>query len=221
MLESFVCPDAKNQLIKNTNLATADDSSSVTHSPAGRCSHTSDEAHHWLCICTRVVLLQVLGGLLLSFTSNLSNHDDSLGLGIVDETLETVNEVRAVEGIASNADTEGLSKTHHGRLVDSFICEGARPGDNPNAARLVDVAWHDANLASSWRNDARAVGTDQPGLALSQEGVLHLHHVLLGNSLGDADNQRDFSFKSFHDCCRRSRWGHVDHSGIRLGSSWI
>ena len=203
-----------------TNLATTDDSSGMTHSPAGGRSHSSDEAHNWLRICTRVVLLQVLRSLLLRFTSNLTNHDDSLSLGIIDETLKAVDEIGAVEGIATNTDTEGLSKTHHGGLVDGFICESARPGDNPNAARLVDVAWHDANLTSPRCNNARAVGTNEPGLALSQEGVFDLDHVLLGNSLRDADNKRDFSFQGFHDCCCCSRWRHIDHSGIRL-EEWL
>ena len=32
-------------------------------------------------------------------------------------------------------------------LVHGLVSECARPRDNPNAPSLVDVPWHDANLA--------------------------------------------------------------------------
>ena len=39
-----------------------------------------------------------------------------------------------------------------------------------------------AYLAGAGGDDAGAVGADQAGLALAQQGVLHLHHVLLGDA---------------------------------------
>ena len=135
--------------------------------------------------------------------------------------VTSVDEVSSIERITANADTEGLSKTNHGCLVNCFIREGARPGDHSDASRLMNVAWHDANLACPWSNDAWAVGADEPGLALSQEGMFDLHHVLLGNPLCDANDQRDFSFQGFHDCCCSARWRHIDHSCIRLVEFWI
>ena len=47
---------------------------------------------------------------------------------------------------------------------------------------LVDVAGHDADLAGSGGDDAGAVGTDQARLALAEQRVLHLDHVLLGDT---------------------------------------
>merc|ERR1712165_557796 len=92
-------------------LATTDDSSSMSHPPARGSGHTGDEADHWLGVRARVVLLQVLSSLLLSLSSDLTNHDDSLGLVVVDEALKAVDEVGAVEGITTDANTEGLDKT--------------------------------------------------------------------------------------------------------------
>lgn len=40
-------------------------------------------------------------------------------------------------------------------------------------ARLVDVARHDADLAGGGGDDARAVGADEPGRRLPDQGVLH------------------------------------------------
>ena len=47
---------------------------------------------------------------------------------------------------------------------------------------LVDVAWHDADLAGSGGDDAGAIGADQARLALAEQRVLHLDHVLLGDT---------------------------------------
>lgn len=51
----------------------------------------------------RIVLFQVLGRIFLSVASNLSNQDDALGLGVLQENLQTVDEVCSVEGIAADA----------------------------------------------------------------------------------------------------------------------
>ncbi len=65
-------------------------------------------------------------------------------------------------------------------------------------------------------NDARAVGSDEPGLALSDEGVLDLDHVDLGDALGDADDQRHLILHGLHDGGTGKWWRHVDDAGIRL-----
>ena len=50
----------------------------------------------------RVVLLEVIGGLLLGVTPDLPDEDDALGLWVLQEYLQTVDEVRTVERIASD-----------------------------------------------------------------------------------------------------------------------
>ena len=56
--------------------------------------------------------LQVRRRLLFRLSSDLSDHDDSLRLGIIEEHVEAVQEVSAVEGVAADADAEGLAETN-------------------------------------------------------------------------------------------------------------
>lgn len=55
----------------------------------------------------RIVLFQVLGRIFLGVASDLSDQDDALGLGVLQENLQAVDEVCSVEGIA----TDALQKT--------------------------------------------------------------------------------------------------------------
>ena len=98
----------------------------MSHPPARGSGHASDEADHWLGVGARVVLLQVLGSLLLGLSSDLTNHDDSLGLVVVDEALKAVDEVGAVERITTDANDCGLSEALSRCLIDSFIGQGTR-----------------------------------------------------------------------------------------------
>ncbi len=95
----------------------------------------------------RVVLLQKLCGPFFRLSTNLSDHDDSLRVGVLDEDVEAVGEVGPVERVSADADTERLSKPDLRRLVDGLVGEGARAGHDAHTAALVDVAGHDADLA--------------------------------------------------------------------------
>ena len=124
---------------------------------------------------------QIVGCSLLGLASDLSDHNDSLGGRVLDEQLQAVDEVCAVKGVSTNTDTESLAQANSAGLMNSFVGESARPGDDSNTARLVDVAGHDTNLAGAGGDDAGTVRTDQTRFALSQQSVLNLHHILLGN----------------------------------------
>ena len=52
-----------------------------------------------------------------------------------------------------------------GELPDGFVGERAAAGDDADAAGLVDVAGHDADLAFAGGDDAGAVGADEPASA--------------------------------------------------------
>lgn len=95
----------------------------------------------------RIVFGEVVGSLLLGHTTNLADQDDSLGLGILEEDLQAVDEVGAVERITADAHAEGLSQTHLGGLVHSLVGQGSRPRDNADLAALVNMTRHDADLA--------------------------------------------------------------------------
>ena len=154
----------------------------MTHPPAWGSCDSSNEGNNWLPVLSGVVLYQVFSCLLFSLTTNLTDHDDTRGLGVVEEDLKTVNEVGSIERISPNANTKSLAQTHSTGLVHSLVCESARPADHPYAPLLVDVPGHDTNLASSRGNNSGTVGAYEARLALPQEGVLHLDHVLLGDT---------------------------------------
>ena len=135
-----------------------------------------------ICVTHRIVFDQVVSSLLLCLSSNLTDHDDPLGVLVGKEQLEAVNEVCSIEGISADSDTQRLAEADSRGLVDGLIGEGPRPGDHAHNALLVDVAGHDADLAGAGGDDAGAVGANQTGLALAEQGVLDLDHVLLGNA---------------------------------------
>ena len=82
------------------------------------------------------------------------------------------------------------------------------PPNRPNhadAARAVNVARHDADLALRRRgDDAGAVRPEQAG-ALALEVALGLHHVVHRDALGDGDAQRHLRLRRLHDRVRRER----------------
>ena len=65
----------------------------------------------------------------------------------LNENFETVDEVGSVEGVAADTDAQGLAEADLGALVHSLVGQSSGPGDDADAALLVDVAGHDSNLA--------------------------------------------------------------------------
>lgn len=62
-----------------------------------------------------------LSSLLFSFSSNLSDHDDSLSLRVVHELFEHINKVSSIEGVSSDTDDGGLAESKGSGLVDSLV----------------------------------------------------------------------------------------------------
>jgi len=171
----------------------------VTHSSTGRSRDTSDEADNGLTTVDSVGLLEELGGVLLGRTTNLTNHDDTVGVGVLSEDLEAVDEVGTGEGVTANSDNERLTKTGLGGLVDGLVSESTGTRDDTDAAALVDEARHDTNLALFGGDDTGAVGSDETSLALGLEHVGDANHVVLGDTLSDADNEGDLGLESLLD----------------------
>lgn len=156
---------------------------SVSHSASWWCRDTSDERNNWL--SSAVVLLQEIGSLLLSRSSDLSDHDDTISLAILKEDLQAVDEVGSGEWVTTDTDDKGLAKTALGGLVDSLVGEGSGTGNDTDAAALVDETWHDTDLALAWCDDTWAVRSDQAGLVLGLEDVGDADHVVLWDTFGD------------------------------------
>jgi hypothetical protein len=120
---------------------------SVTHTSARRSRDTSNERDNGL--VGSVVLLEEVCSILLSGTTDLTNHDDTVSLGILEEDLEAVDEVGTREGVTTDTDDERLTKTGLGGLVDGLVGEGTGAGDDTDATALVNEARHNTDLALS------------------------------------------------------------------------
>lgn len=128
-----------------TALATADNGPGVTHPTTGGCTDTGDEADGGLVVL--VVGLEEFGRIFLGATANLTNHDDTLGLRVLEEDAQAVDEVGARERVTTNANDERLTKTSLGSLVHGFVGQGTGTRDDTDTATLVDESRHDTNLA--------------------------------------------------------------------------
>ena len=95
------------------------------------------------------MFLCVVGCRLLSIAADFADHDDRLGVGIVIEELKSVDKCRPNDGIPTNADRGRLSDATQGKLVNSFVRERPRAGNNSDIPLLMNAAGHDANLAFS------------------------------------------------------------------------
>lgn len=187
----------------------------MTHPPSWRSRDTGNEADNRL--ASSVVALQKVRRVFFRRPSNLTNHDNTVCFLVLQEHLETIDEVGTRERVTANANDERLTESSLSSLVDGFVGQSSGARDNANAAALVDETWHDANLAlalyttsegtlatsvrmATYRsNNARAIGAHKPRLALRLENIRNANHVMLWDTLGDTHNQRYLSRYSFLD----------------------
>src|SRR5262245_54962007 len=79
---------------------TGDDGASVAHALASRCGNTGDVRHNWL----GDVFLDVGCGFILSAAAAFADQHDRFGLRIFLEQFQDVDEVRAWDRVAADAD---------------------------------------------------------------------------------------------------------------------
>ena len=126
--------------------------------------------------------------LLLGAAADLADHDDGFGGIVGEEQFERIDEVRAVDRIAADADAGRLAEPRRGGLGDRLVGEGARARDDADRAGLMDMARHDADLAFAGRDDAGAVRPDQARLRAAKR-ALDLDHVEHRDAFGDAHHE--------------------------------
>jgi len=95
----------------------------VAHSAAGGSGLSSNKANNGQ--VSGVVLGQPCSSLFFSLTSDFTNHNNTFGLGVNDESLKAVDEVGAVERITSNTNDGRLAESLVSGLVYCLVCEGA------------------------------------------------------------------------------------------------
>src|SRR5713226_1052530 len=193
-------------------LAAGDDRAGVAHAAAGRRGLAADETDNRF----GDVSLDEGGGLFLGGAADLADHHDRGRVRIGLEELQHVDEVGAVHRIAADAHARGLAAPALGELVHHLVGERAAAGDDTHVAFLVDVARHDPDLGLAGRDEARAVGADEPALGAAEEG-LHAHHVRDRHALGNTDDERHPRVRRLHDRVGGGGRRHEDQGTVRAG----
>ena len=75
-----------------------------------------------------------LGRLLLGVAADLAHHQHGVGVRVVLEHQEGVDEARPVDRVAADADAGALADAEVRELPDPFIGQGARPADDAQLA---------------------------------------------------------------------------------------
>src|SRR6266481_8185729 len=136
--------------ILGSALAAADDGAGMAHAAPRRSGLAGDEADYRLFH----IDLDPLGGALFGVATDFADQNNGVGLGIIVEKLDGVEERGADDGIAANTDAGGLANAEFGELMNGFVSECAAAADHADVALLVDAAGHDANFAFAGRDDA-------------------------------------------------------------------
>src|SRR6266700_5458933 len=197
-------------LVPGGALAAADNRASMAHAASRRRSLPGNEADNRLLHIGFNPFRRAFFGVATDFT----DQDDGLGAGIIVEKLDGIEEGRADDGIDADADAGGLANAEARQLVDGFVSERAAAADHANVSLLVNAAGHDANFALARRNDARTIRTNET-CVIEVHNRGHANHVHDGDTLGDANNERDLCISGFENrVSREGRWDE-NHRSIR------
>ena len=134
-----------------------DDRARVAHRLAGRRREAGDVGDHRL----GDVLGDVLGGLLLGRAADLARHHDQLGLRVGLERGDHVDEARARDRVAADADDARVAEAALGQLVADLVGQRARARDDADVALLEERGRDDPDVRLARREDAGAVRADE------------------------------------------------------------
>ena len=95
----------------------------MAHTTLGWSSYPCYKPNNWLLLF--IVISDPIGGHLLSLSSDLPNHYDSLSLRVKHKSLQDINEVGSIERISSNPNNCGLPKACFSSLINSLVCESS------------------------------------------------------------------------------------------------
>src|SRR5262249_3215714 len=102
----------------------------------------------------RHLLRDVPGGLLLLVAADLADEHDELGLLVRLELREHVDERRADDRVAADADDRRVAEPEPGQLVTDLIGQRAGPRHEPDRAFAEDLGRNDP--------DVRLAGRERP-----------------------------------------------------------
>src|SRR5215212_198092 len=190
-----------------------DDRARVAHRLPGRGGEAGDVGDDRLAH----MLGDVLRGLLLGRAADLARHDDQLGLRIGLERGDHVDEAGARDRVAADADDARVAEPALRELVADLVGQRARPRDHADVALLEERGGDDPDVRLPGREDARAVGADEPDGGIAREVVVDAQLVVGGDALGDGDDQRDAGVLGLEDRVGGEAGRDEDHRGVRAG----
>src|SRR6266851_8165720 len=197
-------------LVPGGTLTAADNRASVAHAASRRRSLPGDEAHNRLLH----IGFNPFRGAFFGVPADFTDQDDGLRAGIIVEKLDGIEEGRADDGIAADADAGGLANAEARQLIDGFVSERAAAADHANVSLLVNAAGHDADFALARRNDARTIRADE-ACFIEVHNRRHANHVDDGDALGDANNERDLRIGGLENRVSREGRRNENHGSIR------
>ena len=83
-------------------------------------------------------------------------------------------------------------------MPDGFVGQRTATRHDADFTGLMDVSWHDSDLAFAWGDDPWAVWSDQHGLA-PFDGSIDVDHVQNGHTFGDRADDFDARIDGFED----------------------
>ena len=109
-----------------------DDRARVPHTPARRSAAPHDQRRYWF---GKLRASNVLRGFLLLGPPDLPNEHDAIGIHVIVEQLQDIDEGSAAYWIASDPNRSGLADAKPRELADCFVGERAAAGDDPRRVR--------------------------------------------------------------------------------------
>src|SRR6185437_469649 len=95
----------------------------MAHAPTGRGGRACDKSDYRFRVSR---FDQEFGAVLFGAAADLADHDDGLGRVVAEEQRQRIDEVRAVDGIAADADASRLAEPDGGGLRHRLVSERTR-----------------------------------------------------------------------------------------------
>src|SRR5690606_9411936 len=172
------------QFLLCRTFTTGNDRTGVAHAFAFGCGNASDETDYWFFH----VVFDPACAHFFCVAADFANHDDCVCIRILIEHAQDVDVLQAGNRIATDTDHSRLPETEFSQLTGCFISQGTRTRNDADAAFLVDVTRHDADLDFVWRNQAWAVWSEQQGF-FAFHACFGTNHVAYWNTFGYANHQ--------------------------------
>mmetsp|Transcript_38859 Transcript_38859/g.122464 ORF Transcript_38859/g.122464 Transcript_38859/m.122464 type:complete len:222 (-) Transcript_38859:216-881(-) len=185
----------------------------MPHAPSGWCSETCDERHGRF---LDFAVLHHLGCFLFRGSSDLANQNNPFCIRVLQKEFHTILVAGSIERISADTDNNGLTKTHLSSLVNSLVGQRSGTRDDSNLAFAMDISRHDTHFALTRLNDPWTVGSNHTSLGGHIQCVLHPHHVLLRDSFGDHNDQRNLCLDRIKRCPHSKRGRNVNNRSIWL-----